>query len=304
MLIFSLARFASSKLWKLVNLRTFCAKKLFKDFICFICRIREVHFSELVKGICHLLAVRRQIGCKTAVFWSVKNWIWSGKSQWKVKEFCFCMRVATLTLMTEFSICTSKPFKTVKFLCCRKSGNEKKIISYNTAYGSVLVNDQVMVENDAKAACKEGDHVRIALDFCDVSSHVRYKQVGVFCICCKDSFVYAIGVFYICCKESFCICCKVSFCICCQASFVYATRILLYMLHGVFYICRQESFVYAARSLLYMPQRVFCICHQESFFICCKESFYIYCKESLCMLQWSFCICCKESFLYMLQGLF
>ena len=38
LLIFSLA---SSKLW------TFCAKKPFKDFICFICRIREVHFSEL-----------------------------------------------------------------------------------------------------------------------------------------------------------------------------------------------------------------------------------------------------------------
>ena len=69
------------KLWKLVNFRTFCAKKLFKDFICFICRIRGVHFSELVKGICHLSAVRRQIGRKTAVFWSVQNWIWSVKSQ-------------------------------------------------------------------------------------------------------------------------------------------------------------------------------------------------------------------------------
>ena len=62
MLIFSLTR---SKLWKLVNFRTFCAKKLFKDFICFICRIREVHFSELVKGICHLSAARRPIGRKT-----------------------------------------------------------------------------------------------------------------------------------------------------------------------------------------------------------------------------------------------
>ena len=87
---------ALSELWKLVNFRTFCAKKLFKDFICFICRIREVHFSELVMGFCHLSAARRQIGRKTAVFWSVKNWIWSGKSQWKVREFCFCMRVATL----------------------------------------------------------------------------------------------------------------------------------------------------------------------------------------------------------------
>ena len=38
-------------------------------------------FSELVKGICHLSAARRQIGCKTAVFWAVKNWIWSVKSQ-------------------------------------------------------------------------------------------------------------------------------------------------------------------------------------------------------------------------------
>ena len=71
-LIFSFACFARSKLWKLVNFRKFCAKKLFKDFICFICRIREVHFSELVKGICHLSAAR--------VFWSVKNWIWSVKS--------------------------------------------------------------------------------------------------------------------------------------------------------------------------------------------------------------------------------
>ena len=53
LLIFSLAR---SKLWKLVYFRTFCAKKLFKDFICFICGIREVHFSELVKGICYLSA--------------------------------------------------------------------------------------------------------------------------------------------------------------------------------------------------------------------------------------------------------
>ena len=58
---FSLARFARSKLWKLVNFRTFCAKKPFKDFICFICRIREVHFSELVKGICHLSAARWQM---------------------------------------------------------------------------------------------------------------------------------------------------------------------------------------------------------------------------------------------------
>ena len=99
MLIFFLARFAHSKLWKLVNFRTFCAEKLFKDFIFFICRIREVQFSELVKGICHLSAARRQTGHKNAVFWSVKNWIWSGKSQWKVREFCFCMRVATLYIL-------------------------------------------------------------------------------------------------------------------------------------------------------------------------------------------------------------
>ena len=89
--VFSLARFARSKLWKLVNFRPFCAKKLFKDFICFICRIREVHFSELVKGICHLSAAKRQIGRRTAVFWLVKNWIWSRKCHWKVREFCFCM---------------------------------------------------------------------------------------------------------------------------------------------------------------------------------------------------------------------
>ena len=62
----------------------------------FIYRIRVVHFSELVKGIRHLLAVIRKIGRKKAVFWSVKNWIWSEKSQWKVREFWFCMRVATL----------------------------------------------------------------------------------------------------------------------------------------------------------------------------------------------------------------
>ena len=49
---------------------TFCAKKLLKDFIC---RIRDGIFNELVKGICHLLAANRQIGRKTAVFWSVKN---------------------------------------------------------------------------------------------------------------------------------------------------------------------------------------------------------------------------------------
>ena len=73
MLNFSLARFACSKLRKLVNFRTFCAKKLFKDFICFISRMKEVHFSELVKGICLLSAAKRQIGRKTAVFWSVKN---------------------------------------------------------------------------------------------------------------------------------------------------------------------------------------------------------------------------------------
>ena len=36
-------------------------------------RILFVYFSELVKGICHLLAARRQIGCKTALFWSVKK---------------------------------------------------------------------------------------------------------------------------------------------------------------------------------------------------------------------------------------
>ena len=57
----------------LLYFTTFWAKKLFEDFICFICRIREVHFSELVKGFCHLSAARRQIGRKTAVFWSVKN---------------------------------------------------------------------------------------------------------------------------------------------------------------------------------------------------------------------------------------
>ena len=101
-LIFSLACFARSKLWKLVNLRTFYAKKLLKDFICFICRIRKVHFSELVKGIWHFSTARRLKGRKTPVFWSVKNWIWSGKSQWKVREFCFCMRVATLILFHQY----------------------------------------------------------------------------------------------------------------------------------------------------------------------------------------------------------
>ena len=115
-LIFSLTRFARSKLWKLVNFRTFCAKKLFKDFICFICRIGEVHFSELVKGICHLSAARRQIGRKYAVFWSGKNWIWSGKSQWKVREFCFFTRVAILSKNPINSLqflvgCTVKSYK-------------------------------------------------------------------------------------------------------------------------------------------------------------------------------------------------
>ena len=81
-------------LWKLVNFRTFCAKKLFKDFICFICRIRELHFSELVKGICHLSAARRQIGLKTQYFGRWKTEFGQGK----VREFCFCLRVATLWL--------------------------------------------------------------------------------------------------------------------------------------------------------------------------------------------------------------
>ena len=41
-------------------------KKTYKDFICFIYRIWEVHFSELVKGICHLSAARTQIGRKNS----------------------------------------------------------------------------------------------------------------------------------------------------------------------------------------------------------------------------------------------
>ena len=39
--------FSLGKLQKLVDSRTFCAKKLFKDFIFFIGTIREVHFNEL-----------------------------------------------------------------------------------------------------------------------------------------------------------------------------------------------------------------------------------------------------------------
>ena len=46
--------FFSCSLHSLETMKTFCAKRLFKDFICFICRIREMHFSDLVKGICHL----------------------------------------------------------------------------------------------------------------------------------------------------------------------------------------------------------------------------------------------------------
>ena len=46
--------------------------------MCGICRIRKVYFSELVKGLCHLSAARKQIGRKTAVFWSGKK---SVKSQ-------------------------------------------------------------------------------------------------------------------------------------------------------------------------------------------------------------------------------
>ena len=38
-----------------------------------------MHFSELVKGICHLSAARRQIGRKTTVFWSVKTEFGQGK---------------------------------------------------------------------------------------------------------------------------------------------------------------------------------------------------------------------------------
>ena len=87
MLIFSLACFACFKLWKLVNFRTFCAKKLFKNFICFICRIREVHFSELVKKICHLSAVRRQIGHKPQYFGQWKTEFGQGKVSEKSGNF-------------------------------------------------------------------------------------------------------------------------------------------------------------------------------------------------------------------------
>ena len=38
------------------------------EFICFICRIREVHFSELLMGLCHLLAATRQLGRKPQYF--------------------------------------------------------------------------------------------------------------------------------------------------------------------------------------------------------------------------------------------
>ena len=91
----------SLELWELVNFRTFCAKKQFKDFICFICRIREVHFSELAKGICHLSAARRQIGHKTAVCCQWKTEF----DQGKVREFCFCMRVATVIPESDCCCC-------------------------------------------------------------------------------------------------------------------------------------------------------------------------------------------------------
>ena len=73
-------------------------------FLFFFCS--EKHFSFIGKAwfrratlscdSSYLSAARIQIGHKTAVFWSVKNWICLGKSQWKVREFCFCLRVATL----------------------------------------------------------------------------------------------------------------------------------------------------------------------------------------------------------------
>ena len=59
--------------------------KLFKDFIYFICRIREVHFSELVKGICHLSAARRQI--KLQYFGQWKTEFGQGKVSEKSGNF-------------------------------------------------------------------------------------------------------------------------------------------------------------------------------------------------------------------------
>ena len=58
-LIFFSRSLCSLEAMKTCYFRTFCAKKLFKDCICFICRIREVHFSEPVKGVCHLSAANR-----------------------------------------------------------------------------------------------------------------------------------------------------------------------------------------------------------------------------------------------------
>ena len=46
-----------------------------------------MHFSELVKGISHLSAARRQIGRKTAVFWSVKTEFGQGKVSEKSGNF-------------------------------------------------------------------------------------------------------------------------------------------------------------------------------------------------------------------------
>ena len=65
-------------------------------------------------------------------------------------------------------------------LIYRKEGKTEKTLYYNTHYGTVLLNDQVMLENDERAACKEGDRVRITLDFCDVS-HIMRKPT--FCKC-------------------------------------------------------------------------------------------------------------------------
>ena len=74
-----------------------------------ICRIREMHFSELVKGICHLSAARRQIGRKTLYFGQWKTEFGQGK----VSEFCFCMSVATLTIVSVTKSCPFSNFKTV-----------------------------------------------------------------------------------------------------------------------------------------------------------------------------------------------
>ena len=59
--------------------------------------------------------------------------------------------------------------KEIIILYYRHEGKQQKVIAYNTQYGTVRLNNKTVVGPDTKTACKEGDHVRISLRYCNVS---------------------------------------------------------------------------------------------------------------------------------------